>query len=174
VSTPESESSTVRRTLRSTGASPAPCNLDSSSVGGSPTPWTPPGVERGTFEPAGVVGSEGRSPQLVGHRPPPQRPEGELLQGQPPQCPERGLQHSTEQGPSGQADGGLTEEVPLRRSAREVKRPAYLGDYVSCGQTVQWDTWQFRVHVLLQLMSLFPLQQREILNTILYVITHFS
>jgi transposase InsO family protein len=89
---------------------------------------------------------------------------------------------SVEQSPVGHAEGGLghagptdqeqSGSVPLRRSTRQSRRPAYLGDYVSCGQTVQLSNWQLRVHVLLQLLILYPLQQREILNSVLYVITH--
>ena len=171
------------RTLRSTGESPVPCTRDSSSAGVLPAPYALDGSvsgspEQGTQVGAGWcspdqgVGSEGGSPQLNGLS---QSPVGFMGTPEPSMC----VQHSTEQGLSGPTVSGNTGDVPLRRSTREVRRPTYLRDYVSCGQTVQcgsWqvDSWQFRVHILLQLMSLFPVQQCEILNTILYVITHFG
>jgi hypothetical protein len=163
----------ARRTFRSTGASPASYTRESvESTGASPALLTQDSVGSVVFE-----GGPGSEDQAVS-------PQGLAEQGWSPPGPMDGQEHRQspqDEGEQGHScpTGGQTGEVPLRRSTREGKRPTYLQDYVSCGQTAQLDTWQvdswqFRVHVLLQLMSLFPFQQGEIMNSILYVITHFS
>ena len=151
-----------RRTFRSTGdAAPAPSTPDSVISTGVPSAsLTPESVGRNSSGNAGELGWES-SPRGEAERD--SSPVGSPVEMQG-MSPHQQVEEHVQSSP--------TDEVPLRRSAREVRRPTYLQDYVSCQQTVQTGNWQFKVHVLLQLLSLFPLQQREILNSILYVMTH--
>ena len=66
----------------------------------------------------------------------------------------------------------VVPESELRRSSRRTKPPDYLKDYVSHSQTVFLGNWRDRVSVLIEILGLFPGQNVEICNAILYVITH--
>ena len=66
----------------------------------------------------------------------------------------------------------VVPEVEIRRSSRIKKPPDYLKDYVSHSQTVVLGNWRDRVSVLIEILGLFPCQNVEICNAILYVITH--
>ncbi len=63
----------------------------------------------------------------------------------------------------------------LRRSTRERQPPLRFGEYVCHGTTVQPSSgWQPKVNLLIELLPYFPFNQADILNAILYVITHYT
>ena len=72
-----------------------------------------------------------------------------------------------------QVAGNVVEQPELRRSQRDRKVPQRFRDYVvSMNQNVELPDWRDRVSILVMLLKVFPGQQLQIFNNIMYVISN--
>ena len=101
--------------------------------------------------------------------------EGSLERSSVPAIVEPEVDGGLEEVEASEAEAEEVSEVPLRRSGRVRQKPDRYGNNVmlSAAQAqMQNNDWQFKALVLLHLLCIFPLQRAEIMNALLYLLTH--